>query len=90
MSLPAEIRRILTRNGKYRRVFGTDDGQWVLNDLMKLAGIGRPDITMDAGEALARENRKFIPLHIATVLNLSDTEIVRRAQQSNVSGDDDE
>lgn len=81
---------ILVRNGRYRRVFGTKEGEWVLNDLLKVAGVGRPEITSDMGEALARENRRFLALHIATILNMPDTEVIRRAQTTNYLGDDNE
>lgn len=73
---------IVRRNGRYRRVFGSAEGQWVLNDLLRVAGVGRPMVHVSAEEALAAENRKFLALHITSILNMPDAEIMRRAQTS--------
>jgi hypothetical protein len=76
------MRAIIQRNGRYRRVFGSAEGQWVLNDLLRVAGVGRPVVHVNAEAALAAENRKFLALHIASIINLPDAEIMRRAQTS--------
>lgn len=79
--MPPEIRaKILRRNARYRAVFNTPDGQWVLRDLLRSAGVGKiaennPNLTFNDG-------KRFLALHIATILNISDAEMLKRMQQT--------
>lgn len=75
--------RILRRNQRYRVVFTGAVGAAVRDDLFRLGHIGRP--TYVAGDPVAtafNEGKRFMALHIASILNLSDENIVERAQIS--------
>lgn len=73
--------RILQRNQRYRLAFAGTVGAWVRDDLFRLGRLGRP--TYVPGDPVAtafNEGKRFMALHVASVLNLSDEEIVDRAQ----------
>ncbi len=73
--------RILQRNQRYRLVFAGSVGAFVRDDLFRLGHLGRP--TYVPGDPVAtafNEGKRFVALHVASILNLSDEEIVERAQ----------
>ena len=73
--------RILQRNQRYRLVFAGSVGAFVRDDLFRLGHLGRP--TYVPGDAVAtafNEGKRYMALHVASILNLSDEEIVERAQ----------
>lgn len=83
--------RILKRNQRYRVVFAGSVGAAVRDDLFRLGHIGRP--TYVAGDPAAtafNEGKRFMALHIASILNLSDEDIVERAQISSAEESTDD
>lgn len=72
--------RILQRNQRYRLVFAGSVGAFVRDDLFRLGHLGRP--TYVPGDPVAtafNEGKRFVALHVASILNLSDEEIVARS-----------
>lgn len=75
--------RLLRRNTNYRIVFAGTIGEAVRDDLFRLGHVGRP--TYVPGDPVAtafNEGKRFMALHIASVLNLRDEDILARAQRS--------
>ena len=74
--------RLSGRQAKYREVFGSDSGKWVLADLLKTCGYGQdPHTPGDPHTTAYLVGRSFAPLHIRTVLDMSDDEIGRMVKQ---------
>jgi len=73
--------RILRRNVDYRQVFTGPIGETVRDDLFRLGHIGRPTyVPGDPAATAFNEGKRFMVLHIATILNLSDEQILAAAQ----------
>lgn len=75
--------RILQRNQRYLLVFSGFVGAWVRDDLFRLGHLGRP--TYVPGDPVAtafNEGKRFMALHIASILKLSDEEVVKRAMDA--------
>lgn len=73
--------RLVHRNQRYRVVFAGALGAAVRDDLFRLGHVGRP--TYVPGDPVAtafNEGKRFMALHIAAILNLTDEQIVERAQ----------
>jgi hypothetical protein len=79
----AQLRdRILHRNQRYRAVFEGPLGRLVRDDLFRLGHIGRPTyVPGDPAATAFNEGKRFMALHVAAILHMTDEEIVRRAQQ---------
>lgn len=79
---------ILRRNGRYREAFGSANGRWVLRDLMRLGHVGKPTVAFDKLGRIDpiatafNEGKRFMALHCASPLNMSDDEILAGVQQS--------
>ena len=73
--------RTRRRNAAYRAVFAGPVGELVLADLLNFCGVGR--FCPEVGEPLARqEGMRRVGLHVATIVGLDDTAIMRRVQQA--------
>ena len=73
--------RLQRRNAQYRQVLTGPIGEAVRDDLFRLGHIGRPTyVPGDPVGTAFNEGKRFMALHIAAILNMSDKEIVARAQ----------
>lgn len=73
--------RILRRNQHYRTVFSGPAGEFVRDDLFRLGHIGAPTyVEGDPMKTAFNEGRRFMALHIGSILHMTDEEILQRAQ----------
>lgn len=74
--------RIVKRNRAYRTVFTGPAGEFVRDDLFRLGCIGRPSyVENDAMKTAFNEGKRFMALHVASILNMTDEQILERAQK---------
>jgi len=59
----------------YRRLFSTDDGKTVLNDLMKCCYVHRPTIGQTPEETYFNEGQRAVVIRILETSNKSSEEI---------------
>ena len=82
--------RILRRNRHYRTAFSGPAGEFVRDDLFRLGHIGAPThVDGDPARTAFNEGKRFMALHIGSVLNMTDEEILQRAQQQAKTENDD-
>ena len=87
------FRRLKERRQRYREVFESEDGKWVLADLMQTCGYGQdPHSPGDSHTTAYLVGRQFSVLHIRTILDMSDAELavlVKQQEESERRKDED-
>lgn len=72
------FRRLGERQRKYREVFETGEGPWVLADLIRECGFGQdPHTRGDPYTTAYLVGRAFPMLHVRAILDMSEAEIAR-------------
>lgn len=79
---PAHVRALFVRAQPYRIVFGTSEGQRVLQDLFKFCGMDRDVFVPGAPDQTAYQaGMRRVALRIAGMLKIDEREAMRIAQQ---------
>jgi len=77
--LKQKIADALWVRDRYAKVFAGDDGQWVLNDILRRAGIGAdPYVPGVESGTLYNVGRQSMGATIIKILNLSEVDVRRR------------
>jgi hypothetical protein len=74
--------RLLRRRHLYRFTFGTPEGQVVLRDLMRFCGVRQNSyVPGDPTTTAFNEGKRRVAIRIGAIMNLSDAELMRLAEQ---------
>ena len=74
------LKRIGRKADAYKRAFGGDDGEWVLSDIMKEAGLSQPSYVQgDPGHSAYLEGMRRLGLYITNMVNMTNEEARRIA-----------
>ena len=72
-------RRMIAR---YRKVFGSTDGQIVLKDIVSMCGLTRSSFDQDPHKTAFFEGQRSIALRILKSVNISDGELDKLLKQA--------
>jgi len=78
------LKRIMKQReliGLYKKVFRSEDGAKVLNDIMELCGIGRTSYDPDSKMMAFNEGQRAVALRIIKTLNITEKELERWFKQ---------
>lgn len=68
--------RMKERQQRYREVFDSENGKWVLSELVKTCGFGQdPHTPGDPHTTAYLVGRQFPVLHIRSILDMSEAEM---------------
>ncbi len=72
---------VLHRRGMYQEAFQSDAGQYVLGDLFHLCCAGCSTWNGNRDEMLIREGKRQVWIHITSMMNAKDEDLVALAEQ---------
>lgn len=75
--------RLNERRQRYRNVFESEDGKWVLADIVRECGFGQDPFRegRSHGDLGYYVGRQFPALHIRAILDMSDAELAALVKQ---------
>lgn len=87
------VRRLTRRSRRYRRVFDSRDGQWVLNDILKESGVGR-EVFVPGGREGDRQTAhnagaRRVGLRLIYILTMTEADAIHLAKQETAYGEDE-
>jgi hypothetical protein len=77
------IDKQIAKPREYRRIFKTEAGKNVLNDLIDTHFVMRPTIDKDSHTTAYNEGQRMVILRILTMLNTDPEAIKQRIEESN-------
>lgn len=81
---------LLTRRARYRRVFGTEDGKKVLDDIFESCGLHRQvAVPGDPHATYFNDGMRRVALRLSSILRMTDEEMRRLSVQGETHHDDD-
>ncbi len=88
MTLKERIRAALTRKRDYEQVFGTEQGQRVLADIMRRAGVTAPRFYSDTNVLHHQEGMRRLAMSIFNQVHSGEERLTRMVEQATEEEDE--
>ena len=90
MGLKLFRKRIVQRVVDYHKVFGTEEGKKVLEDICKTCGLNQSSMAANPNDVIFKEGMRNVALRILTVLQMDPIKMVQSFERQNPEEDSDE
>jgi len=82
--------KVVQRVVDYHKVFNTDEGKKVLEDICKFCKLNQSSMAANANDVFFNEGMRNVALRILTVLQLDPIKMIQSFEKQNIEEDSDE